>query len=228
MFRAAKEPKEGKPKTKKSVNFKSTTVNVLVAAAIFLLGWGIGSNRINIGPYAGFHKKVATNAPAKLDYSSVDEVYNSLKQNYDGQLDSTKLTDGLKTGLVNSAGDPYTEYFNAKDAKSFNDELGGTFSGVGAELSKDDKNNIIVIAPIAGYPAEKAGIQPKDIIADIDGTSTANMSIGEAVDKIRGAVGTHVKLKIVRSGNVQDLDIVREQITVPSVDYKILDGNSML
>ncbi len=204
---------------------KSTAANVLVAGAIFLLGWGIGSNRINIGPYAGFRKPVATNAPNKLDYSSVDQVYNSLKQNFDGQLDSVKLSDGLKAGLTKATGDPHTEYFNAKSAKSFNDELGGTFSGIGAELSKDDKDNIVVIAPIAGYPAEKAGLKPRDLIAEIDGNSTANLGISEAVDKIRGPVSTHVKLKIVRSGEVQDLDIVREQITIPSVDYKILDGN---
>src|SRR5262245_52761504 len=130
--------------SKKRFQWKSTLVNVLVAAAIFLFGWAIGSNRINIGPYAGLHKKVATSAPAKLDYSSVDTLYKSLKQNYDGQLDATKLTDGLKAGLVNATGDPYTEYFNTKDAKDFNDQLDGTFSGVGAELSKDANDNIII------------------------------------------------------------------------------------
>jgi len=189
------------------------------------LGWAIGSNHINIGPYAAFHKPVATNAPAKLDYSSVNQVYSALKQNFDGQLDSTKLTDGLKEGLTKATGDPYTEYFNAKDAKDFNDELDGTFSGVGAELSKDDKDNIIIIAPIAGFPADKAGLKPKDIIADIDGTSTSGMNISDAIDKIRGTAGTHVKLKIVRNGDVKDYDLVREQITIPSVEHKVLDNN---
>lgn len=225
MFRGRKQPVEGSDRSVQKTSVRGVIVNVLVAAAIFTLGWGIGSNRINIGPWSAFHKPVATNAPAKLDYSSVDQVYNSLKQNYDGQLDSTKLSDGLKEGLTKAAGDPYTEYFNAKAAKDFNNELDGTFSGIGAELSKDDKDNIIVIAPIAGFPAQKAGLQPKDIIAGIDGNSTSGLGVGEAVDKIRGQSGTHVKLKIVRDGQLKDFDIVREQITIPSVETKILDGN---
>lgn len=220
MFRRGKQSTEGKKTSAKGV-----VVNVLVASAIFMLGWGIGSNRINIGPYAALHKPVASNAPARLDYSSIDQVYQQLKQNYDGQLDGNKLSDGLKEGLVKAAGDPYTEYFNAKDAKEFNDELDGTFSGIGAELSKDDKDNIVVIAPIAGFPAEKAGLKPKDIIAQVDTTSTSGMGVQETVDKIRGPAGTHVKLKVVRNGQVQDFDIVREQITIPSVEYKIINGN---
>src|SRR6185369_8930218 len=107
--------------------------------------------------------------PAKLDYSSVDQVYNILRQKFDGTLDEQKLLDGIKEGITKATGDPYTEYFSPADAKDFNDQLTGTFEGIGAELGKDKDKNIIIIAPLAGYPAEKAGIKPKDIIAEIDG-----------------------------------------------------------
>lgn len=195
------------------------------AVLIFGLGVGVGDGRIVFGPDSIFHKSVQKGLPTKLDYTSVDQVYNVLKQEYDGQLDTGKLLDGLKEGLAKASGDNYTEYLNAKDAKDFNDELNGTFSGIGAELSKDQAN-IVVVAPIAGYPAEKAGIKPKDIIVEIDGKSATDLTITEAVNRIRGPANTKVKLKVVRGGTqALDFEITRQQIVIPSVDSQILNGN---
>ncbi len=198
-----------------------------VALMIFILGVGVGNGRIQIGPANLFHrnKAVAKNLPKDLNYSSIEKVYDSLKANYDGQLDVNKLLDGLKQGLASSSGDPYTEYFNPQAAKDFSDELSGSFTGIGAELGKDANNNIVVIAPLAGFPAEKAGLRPKDIVAEVDGKSTANMSINQVVDKIRGPKDTDVKLKVVRGDQQLNITITRDTITVPSVTSKILDGN---
>ncbi|HUP26380.1 MAG TPA: S41 family peptidase, partial [Candidatus Limnocylindrales bacterium] len=196
------------------------------AAVIFLSGWGLGSGRIVLGGNQLFRKSVQKDLPANLDYTSVEQVYDTLKRDYDGQLDSQKLTDGLMSGLAAATGDPYTEYLNEDAAKDFNDQLNGTFTGIGAELSKDAQGNVIVVSPIAGFPAEKAGIKPKDVIAEIDATNTNGMSISEGVNKIRGPKGTTVKLKIVRGGTQElSIDIVRDQITVASVTTKTLEGN---
>jgi carboxyl-terminal processing protease len=161
--------------------------------------------------------------PARLNYSSVDEVYTSLKQNYDGKLTETQLLNGLKAGLANATNDPYTEYFTANEAKSFNNQLNQSFSGVGAELTKDKDNNIIVVAPISGMPAEKAGLKAKDIIIAVDGKSTSGFTVDEAVQKIRGKAGTTVRLTVVRNKSQQhDISIKRQNIKVPSVDYQVL------
>jgi carboxyl-terminal processing protease len=72
----------------------------------------------------------------------------------------------LKHGLAISTKDPYTSYFTAKEAKDFNEQITNTFSGVGAQLGQDEKGNLEVIAPIAGFPADKAGLKPKDIITE--------------------------------------------------------------
>ncbi len=198
----------------------------VAAAVIFLSGWGLGSGRIILNGNQIFRKSVQKGLPANLDYTSVEQVYDTLKRDYDGQLDSQKLTDGLMSGLAAATGDPYTEYLNKDAAKDFNDQLNGTFTGIGAELSKDAQGNLTVISPIAGFPAEKAGLKPKDVITDIDGTSTNGLSISEGVNKIRGPKGTTVKLKIVRGGTQElNIDIVRDQITVASVTTKTLDGN---
>jgi carboxyl-terminal processing protease len=219
--------KKDKHTTKARFSIVHTVAMVVIAAAIFLLGVSVGQGKITFGRDAIFHKQVAKGVPENLDYRSVEQVYDSLRKNYDGQLDNTKILDGLKEGLVKAAGDPYTDYFNPKAAKDFNDQLDGTFVGIGAELTKDaTANTIVVVSPISGFPAEKAGLKPKDVIAEIDGKSAYDLSISEAVNKIRGEKGTVVKLKVIRDGKQQlDLDITREQITIPSVTSKTLDGN---
>ena len=195
---------------------------ILFIVVVFLLGVGIGDGRISFSTNSGLN----SNLPSQLDYSTVNQVYNDLKNQYNGKLTTAQLLDGLKTGLANATNDPYTEYFNAAQAKTFNNELQGSFSGIGAELGEDSNNNIEIIAPLAGTPAAKAGLQPKDVIAAINGTSTSGLSIDTAVNDIRGPSGTKVTLSVIRNGSQQlTFTITRANITVPSVNYKTLNGN---
>lgn len=215
----------GKTKIRNKISFLQLLSGGLAAVLIFGLGVAVGDNRIAIGPRAVFNNNQNPTLPADLDYKTVEQVYDSIKANYDGELTTESLLDGLKEGLAKSTGDPYTEYLNPKAAKDFDDGLNGTFSGIGAELGKD-KELISVVAPISGFPAEKAGLRPKDIIAEIDGESAYDLSVSEAVSKIRGEAGTKVKLKVIRSGNEQlEFEITREKITIPSVTSEILEGN---
>lgn len=190
--------------------------------AVFAAGMGVGNGSISLHRQHG----AAGNLPSKPDYTTVNQVYKSLIQNYDGKLTETQILDGLKHGLAESPGDPYTEYFTPKEATQFNKELNNEFSGIGAELGQDSEGNLQVIAPIAGTPAAKAGLQAGDLIAGINGQSTSGMSIDEAVHKIRGQAGTPVKLQIVRNKTTPlTLTITRQNITVPSVNTKILPNN---
>ncbi len=200
-------------------NVKHLVLGFLLALGIFGMGWLCGGGKIQFRGYQTV--KENGKLPEKLDYSTVDTVYDSLRSNFDGKLDEAKLLDGLKAGLAEAAGDPYTEYFNSKDATEFFEELDGTFQGIGAELGKDADKNIIIISPIAGYPAEKAGLKPKDIIAEIDGKSAFDLTISEAVKMIRGDKGTKVKLTVVRDNKPVEVEVTREQITVPSVKKEI-------
>jgi carboxyl-terminal processing protease len=193
----------------------------VVVILIFELGINIGSGRIHFWGLSDENK----NLPSQLDYSSVNQVYDLIKDNYDGKLTTNQLLDGLKEGLAQATGDPYTEYFNATEAKQLNDELQGTFSGIGAQLGEDSSNNLEIIAPVAGTPAAKAGLQPHDIITAINGKETNGMSVDTAVDDIRGPQGTKVTLSLVRNSQPLTVTITRENITVPSVTSKILSGN---
>ncbi len=123
-----------------------------------------------------------------------------------------------------AAGDPYTEFLDEQASKEFQENLTGSFEGIGAELDKKDEL-IIVVSPISGFPAEKAGLKANDAIVEINGESAVDLSIIQAVQKIRGPKGTKVKLGIIRDGKRLELEITRDTISIPSVKTKKVDGN---
>lgn len=162
--------------------------------------------------------------PANLNYSSVEEVYDQLRSSYNGDLDEEKLLEGMKAGLAQATGDPYTVYLSSKQAKEFDESLNGEFQGIGAEIAiKNDQ--LQVVAPLADTPAEKAGLRAGDAILAIDGKDTQNMTVEEAVSRIRGESGTKVKLMILRTDKPEEITIIRGNISVKDATGKILDGN---
>ncbi len=215
--------KETKQQNRKSI--KHGLLMALVAAAIFQFGTMVGRGDVSLLDNMSQKQSNSSKLPEDLDYKTVEDVYDTLRANYDGELDQEKLLDGIKTGLAESTGDPYTEYMNADATKQFNDDLNGTFSGIGAELGKE-KDSIVIIAPISGFPAEKAGLKARDVIIEINGESAQGMSVSDAVSKIRGEKGTEVTLKVVRDqSQALEIKIIRETITIPSVESEILEGN---
>lgn len=202
-----------------------TTIKIggalVIAAAVFTAGVGFGNGAISIGS----HSVQNSGLPDRLDYSSVDEAYRTLKTSYDGKLTETQLLDGIKKGMAEATGDPYTAYFNAKDAKAFENQLQGTFSGIGAELGQNDQKALIVVSPIDGFPAQKAGLRAQDVIVSINGATTDGMSTDEAVTKIRGPKGTTVTLNVVRDKTqALTFKITRDDIKIPSVKWSVDNG----
>lgn len=195
-----------------------------IAAVIFFVGaafgFGLQDSPLFDRAAAPEHEEL----PRSLDYSSVDEVYDSLRENFDGELSADELLDGLKRGLALATGDPYTEYLNPEASQEFDDDLSGTFSGIGAELGRED-DNIVVVAPLSGFPAEDAGLQSRDVILQVDGESVTGKSITEVVQMIRGEVGSDVTLTVARDFERLEFTITRETITIPSVEFEVTDEN---
>jgi carboxyl-terminal processing protease len=136
--------------------------------------------------------------PSNIDFSSLNDLYSLMKVNFDGSISPSDALNGAKAGLVAAGGDPYTEYFSPTEAKALNSDLSDTLSGIGAEIGIKN-GSLTVIAPIAGAPAQKAGLEPGDVIEYINNVSTTNMNVDTAVDDIRGKAGTSVTLKIERA-----------------------------
>jgi carboxyl-terminal processing protease len=219
------------------------TAVILASLVAFLLGIGVGFGqgvRANGSPggvisqiestiTSGTVKGVGSVAPkdvsSDVDFAMFWKVWNDMKSHYYKQpIDDKTLFYGALRGLASSVDDPYTTFFEPKDAQSFEADLKGEFSGIGAEIGMKT-NQLQVIAPLPDSPAEKAGIRTGDYILKIDDADASTLSVEEAVMKIRGEKGTKVKLHIGRieksakgpdKGSELDIEIVRDTIVVKS------------
>lgn len=144
---------------------------------------------------------------------------------YQKDLDNSKLVYGSIKGMLESLGDPYTRFMEPKAFEEMNIRMSGSYSGVGIYIGIKEEH-LIVIAPISGTPADKAGLKPKDKILAIDTKSTNGMGLEEAVSLIRGLKGSKVVLSVLRGGwaNPKDITLVRDDIVVKSVESKLLPG----
>lgn len=161
----------------------------------------------------------------RKDFTKLYETFESIKANYIHKVDDKKLIEGAINGMVESLGDPYSDYMTAKETKEFNETISSSFEGIGAQVEQKD-NNIVIVAPIKGSPAEKAGLKANDVILEVDGKSIQGMTSNEAVSLIRGKKGTKVNLKISRPGTSEpiELNITRDVIPVETVYGEMLDG----
>ena len=155
------------------------------------------------------------------------EVWNKIQNNYiDRPVGETKLLYGAMSGLVSALKDPYSVFMEPEPAKEFQDDLSGKFEGIGAEIGMRD-NLLTIISPLPESPAEKAGLKAKDRVIEIDGESTENISLTQAVRKIRGKKGTEVVLKVYREkdNKFYNISIMRNTIKLVSVTFEMKKNN---
>jgi len=188
---------------------------------------------ITVYPFSdrGFNYSLPQNATSSLiegDFSIFWEALDLVKSKYYNPeiFKDEKVIYGAINGALQSLDDPYTVFLDEEDSKKFNEDLGGSFGGIGAEIGMKN-NQILIIAPLKGAPAEKIGLKAGDQIIKINETSTLNMSVDKAVKLIRGTPGTIVKLTIFRDewNSTKEFTIKREIIKIPTMEWKILDGN---
>ena len=201
------------PAVERQVNL--TTAIIIGAIALFG-GIVIGSNWNTIESYFGIKKRVAT-----VDFSALNDVYEKLAENYDGDLDKTKIIEEAKRGLVKAAGDDYTYYLTATEAEEFEKDLNGDVgAGIGVEIGQRD-GYVKVLRTTPDNPARKAGVLAGDIIYKADDEDISALTVEEIAKKLRGAAGTKVKLTVVRGNEEKTFELTRETINNVSVyaDY---------
>jgi len=158
-----------------------------------------------------------------IDLSSVQKTYQELIANYDGKLDTQKLIYGASRGLVEAAGDPHTSYMDPDEAKEFDKSLSGQIGGgIGAEIGLRN-NKPTIIKPLENSPAQKAGIKAGEVIVKVNDESSSDWSVDKVVSKIRGEIGTSVKLTLLSEGRTREVSVVRQNIVSPAVESEI-DG----
>lgn len=168
----------------------------------------------------------ATGTPSVADFSVFWQAWQDINQYYLRNPSTTSQAKmyGAITGMLAATGDPYTEFFSPAESKQFQENITGDFGGIGAELGTNASSGaIVVISPLAGTPAQKAGLKPEDVIVSVNGTSTTGLNVDEVVSMVRGKEGTMVTLTIMREGwkTTQDFKIVRANIQVPTVDFEM-------
>ena len=206
--------------------FKTRRAYATVLLCVFVFGFGI---------YLGYNNRPAiekvltltgkeTAVATTTDFSPFWKVWNVINDKYPG---ADKVADqervyGAITGLIGSLNDPYSEFFTPDEAKIFEEDISGNFSGVGMEIGVKDKV-LTVIAPLKDTPAYRAGIKSGDKILKIDETVTAGLGLNQAIKLIRGEQGTTVSLSILREGEQEprEIKVVRDIINIPTLDTEL-------
>lgn len=211
-----------------SVRF-AASVTIIAAASAFGLGLLFGSQQVGAqGLPAGVGSAfLGAQPPEDVDLTPLWRAWGVIEEQYVATsvaTDTEPVTEqdkvwGMIQGLAASLGDPYTVFLPPTEAEIFQDDISGSFEGVGMEIAIRD-NILTVVSPLRGTPAFRAGIQSGDRIIEIDGESTQSMGIDEAVQRIRGPRGTEVVLTIAREGENQPIEIpvVRDVINIPTLE----------
>lgn len=149
------------------------------------------------------------------------DVFERVRAQYVDEPDDQKLVETAINGMLTSL-DPHSSYMNAEQAADMRTETRGQFGGLGIEVTMEDEL-VKVVSPFDGTPADKAGILAGDLIAEIDGEQVRGLTLGEAVDRMKGDIGTSVDLVIIREGANKPvrLTVTRDEIKVPSVRHSV-------
>ena len=212
----------------KKPNMKWLRITGTAFFAVFIFAAGVGGGI--------YYEKQSTNNSGTItvskadvaDYEMIQQAWDLIQTKYVDQsaVSGQSLTYGAIGGMVNSLGDTgHSVFLTPAEVQQENQAIQGKLDGIGAEVSVKN-GNVVVVAPIDGSPAQKAGLQSGDIILKVDGTAVTGVQ--DAVTRIRGTPGTSVTITILNSaGTTLDLTIVRAEIKINSVIWQMLPGTTI-
>lgn len=207
---------------------KINPTTVIVAFLTFIVGWQLGHFDVklqwnNYKPEFNISNQQPPASKKDIDFKLFWDTWDLVSREYVDKkaIDPQKMYYGAIQGMVSAIGDPYTVFLPPEQQKATQEELGGSFEGVGIQLEFDKDKRLVVAAPLIGTPAERAGIKAADIIVRINDTNASGLSLPEAVKQIRGPKGTDVKLEIYREGEnkTREFTLKRDTIVVKSVEF---------
>ena len=208
------------------------TVGLLAGAGLFLSGFSLGA-RTATTP--------GTPAQEAQLFGPFWDVYDSITKSYVGEVDRQQLVQGAIDGMIGALDDPYSAYMSPEELQRARESIGGEFSGIGAEVTTKPTDaavqacdtigptcRLVVVAPIDGSPALRAGLRAGDVITAVDGRTVGGQTLDEAIKRVRGPKGTEVALTIVRDdGAPFEMVIVRDTIVSRQVSTRELADGSV-
>lgn len=203
---------------------KKLLIKILIAILIIVGGFVVFTSGFRYG-YEQIPEP-PQGLPPEVDVTLLWDVWQKIEDRYSGEIDYKELIYGAAKGMVAGLGDPYTVFFAPEESKIFQEDISGSFQGVGMEIGIR-KGELTVIAPLEGTPAQRAGLLPGDKIIKVEDKYTRDISVEEAVKLIRGERGTTVTLTIYRKDwdESKEFKIVRDVIKIPTVKLEILEDD---
>ena len=171
--------------------------------------------------------KYITTSGDNSKISKTLQYYKSfIQEKYFGEMDEDKMLESAIKGYVEGLGDEYSEYITKEEMEDYMADATGKYVGIGVYISNNTKTNqIVVLAPMEGSPAQKAGIKSGDVISKVDDIEYKGEELSEASSKMKGQEGTKVKIEITRDEKKIELEVERKTIKVNHVEGKVLDNN---
>ena len=194
---------------------------MIIAALCGSIAGGVVTTQV-AGPLIA--QDATKNASVYEQLDLFGDVFERIRAQYVEDVDSQKLVEAAINGMLTSL-DPHSSYMDAKAFADMNTQTRGEFGGLGIEVTMED-GYIKVVSPMDGTPADKAGIKPGDFITTVDGENVQGLTLDEAVDKMRGPIGSEIVISVVREGVKEpfDVSIVRDTIKVAAVKSRLV-GN---
>ncbi|MDD5590040.1 MAG: S41 family peptidase [Candidatus Portnoybacteria bacterium] len=210
-------------------NFLKSVITVVLIGVAFYGGFLYGRNqRPSVEKVQGVFNQ-ETSKPENVDFSLFWDAWARVQERYVGRsaLDYQKMVFGAISGMVKAIGDPYTVFMPPEDSKKFSEDIKGSFEGVGMEIGIR-KEVLTIIAPLENSPAKRAGLMAGDKILKIDDNMTSDLTLDEAVSKIRGPKGSQVALLVSRDSwdEAKEFKITRDVIEVPVISYELKNTGS--
>lgn len=199
--------------------FKLSEVVILIIITL-IIGFIIGLSLFKV---ALENKDTIVSKNNDKELKKFIDNYNYIVDNYYGELDKKELIDNAISGMIESIDDPYTTYIDESSSNTFSTTLEGSFEGIGVEIVNDSDNNIVVYSVIKDSPAERAGIEPLDIIKSINGKSLEGISTADFVSMVKKSEEPTIKLEINRKNETITKELKREKVTISSVESEIIE-----
>lgn len=200
----------------------------LLVVGIVYLGIGIQNSVAQNGSSSS---KIELDDSSAINSNTISKL-QALEQTIDtyyflDEVSNEELQDGIFKGMLESLGDPYSEYYTAEELAELMEQSEGVYYGIGAYVSLDTEKNLPKISGVMeGSPAEEAGLRANDLIYEVNGVTTYGLTLTEAVALIKGEEGTEVNLTLIREGESDylELTLTRRRVEAPTVEYSMLEG----
>ena len=200
-------------------NRKSFFKGALCGALAMLLVAGL----VSCGLKSSDGKDITTKTDEKIS-----ELQSLIQKNYMGEVKEKNLEDGIYKGYINGLNDPYSVYYNKKEAKELYESTGGEYSGIGAVMSQNTETGVIMLVQVyKDSPAEKAGLKANDILYKVNGKEVTGKDLTKVVSKVKGDQGTDVEITVLRGEDAKEVTVTatRDKVQAQTIEYKMMEDH---